>query len=317
VITRKLLPAFSYLLLLSTPAAGDDFESALESAREAARTHRYSDVIELLTPFNAASDPEIQYITAAEIGRAYFHLGEYQLAHRAFRQAVRLHPELVETAVYLEATSYLTGDTEQSFAILNELLQGGARDLYLAMTLPGERRFPGEPEVQSILDRNAVQLELELERGALLGVALGDNRVTTVDTLAAGSADPNAPVLTASAGPAMIWAFVFDTDRRLVEIIVQAENLVRYTPYRLQLGPGIDWRSTPASVIATWGQPTRTSVGDDGGIMMTWDQRDYDLSLDFAKPREPRPPGISEGAAMLRSVHLESRALHAADSMSR
>ncbi len=315
MFTRIVQSAFSILLLLSTSAAGDDFESALESAREAARTHRYTDVIELLTPFNVASDPEIQYITAAEIGRAYFHLGEYQLAHRAFRQAVRLHPELVETAVYLEATSYLIGDKEQSFAILNGLLQAGARDLYLAMTLPGERRFLGEPEVQSILDRHAVPLELELESGAILGVALGDDRVTTVDTLAAGSADPNAPVLTASAGPAMIWAFVFDTDLRLVEIIIQAENLVRYTPYRLQLGPRIDWRSTPASVIASWGQPARTSVGDDGGILMTWTYGDYDLSLDFAKPREPRPPGISNGAAMLRSVHLESRAAHAADSM--
>jgi tetratricopeptide (TPR) repeat protein len=316
VITRRLLVDLSFLLLMSAPAAGDDFASALESAREAARAHRYHDVIELLTPFNATTDPEIQYITAAEIGRAYFHLGQYQLAHRAFRQAVRIHPELVETAVYLEATSYLVGDTAQAFAILTELLRGGARDLYLAVTLPGERRFLDEPEVQSILDRHSVPLEIDVERGALLGVALGVDRETAVAALAAVSADPNAPALTASAGPALIWAFVFDSDRRLAEIIVQAENLVRYTPYRLQLGPAIDWRAAPATVIASWGQPATTAVAADGGVSMTWEHQDYDLTLDFATPRQPRFPGISEGAAMLRSVHLERRALEGTANMS-
>ena len=37
------------------------------------------------------------------------------------------------------------------------------------------------------------------------------------------------------------------------EIVLQADNLYRYTPYRLQFGKGKDWRLTPAAAIAAWG----------------------------------------------------------------
>ena len=133
----RSLRFFTTLLgaLLGVGAGGDDFASALERAREAGISHRYAEVIEILTPFNAVEDSETRYITAAEIGRAFYHLGRYREAHRAFREAVRLHPERAETAIYLEATSYLVGDTVQAYTILREILRSGARDLYLAVTL--------------------------------------------------------------------------------------------------------------------------------------------------------------------------------------
>ncbi len=151
----KILIGILTLLLATLPSGGstaDDFEAVLERAREAALQHRYNEVIELLTPFNANDEPEIRYITAAEIGRAYFHLGRYREAHRAFREAVRLHPERAETAMYLEATAYLVGEPEQAYAILSEILKSGARDLYLAVTLPGERRFLADPRVHEIIE---------------------------------------------------------------------------------------------------------------------------------------------------------------------
>ena len=295
-------------LMLATQAGGsstaNDFETALGRAREAGLSHHYNEVIKLLTPFNADVNPEIRYITAAEIGRAYFHLGRYGEAHHAFREAVRLHPERVETAIYLEATSYLMGNPEQAYAILREILKSGAYDLYLAVTLPGERRFLADPEVQQIIEEFSVDLAIDAEQASILGVGLGDSRGDAVDKLVAQSSDPEAPALTASAGPALIWAFVFDTDQQLEEILVQAENLYRYTPYRIRFDDGNDWSLTPAAAIASWGPPSRTTASQEGGIAISWDHPGHRLTLDFGRPRPPKPPGLPEGAAMLRTVQL-------------
>jgi len=298
-------------------AAADDLETALERAREAARSHRYVDVIAILTPFNALDDPESRYITAAEIGRALFHLGDYTAADRAFRQAVSLHPERAETAVYLEATSFLLGNRKQAMTIFREILASGAKDLYLAVTLPGERRFLADPEVQSILAEHVVTLDVDVEKARLMGVALGDSRERVAEALSARSSDPTASALTANAGPAFVWAFVFDAEQRLVEVILQAENLFRYTPYRLRFGDEVDWRATPATAIAVWGPPSNMTTGGDGGIAMVWDMPGHQLTLDFAQPRDPRPPEVAEGAAALRSVRLETQFQPSPDRMNR
>jgi tetratricopeptide (TPR) repeat protein len=299
--------AAALMAVMLATAEAEDLETALDRAHEAARSHRYADVITILTPFNAAAEPETRYITAAEIGRAYFHLGNYQLAHRAFREAVSLHPERAETAIYLEATSYLLGEREQALAIFREILASGAKDLYLAVTLPGERQFLADPEVRSILAEHAVPLEVDPQHGSVMGVTLGEDREKVAAALSARSADPTAPTLTAHAGPAFIWGFVFDAEQRLVEIVLQAENLLRYTPYRLRFGDEVDWRATPATAAAMWGSPTEMTTNDDGGVEMLWDFEDHRLALGFARPRGPGPIDVAEGAAVLRSVQLTGR----------
>jgi tetratricopeptide (TPR) repeat protein len=296
-------------------SATSDFESALERAREAGLNHRFDQVIEILTPFNAVDDAETRYITAAEIGRAYFHLGRYREAHSAFREAVRLHPERVETAIYLEATSYLVGDSEQAYAILREILKSGARDLYLAVTLPGERRFLADPKVHEVVEEFAVALEVDVERARILGVGLGDSRDLAVDRLEARSSDPNARALTANAGPALIWAFVFDAEQQLDEIVLQADNLFRYTPYRLQFSDTLDWRLTPAAAIAAWGPPDHTATSRDEGMVASWDFPGHRLTLDFGRPRPPQPPGVPDGAAVLRTIQLTKQATESAGRM--
>lgn len=296
-------------------ASESDFEAALERARRAGLEHRYGEVIEILTPFNTVRDPEVRYVTAAEIGRAYFHLGHYEEAHRAFREAVRLHPERVESAIYLEATSYLMGDVDQAYAILREILRSGARDLYLAVTLPGERQFLADPEVHEMIEEFAVTLKVDVERARVLGVGLGDSRDAAVEALDAPSSDSNAPSLSASAGPAPIWTFTFDAQQRLREITLLADNLFRYTPYRLQFGGGLDWRLTPAAAIAAWGPPSHIASSDEQTVVASWDHAGHRLTLEFGHPRPPRPPGVQEGAAMLRAVQLTRQNEDSADRM--
>jgi tetratricopeptide (TPR) repeat protein len=298
------------ILITCGHLAAGDFESTLDRAREAALDHRYVEVIELLTPFNAVSDQETRYITAAEIGRAYFHLGRYREAHQAFRQAVRLRPERVETAIYLEATSYLVGEKDQAYAILREILKSGAHDLYLAVTLPGERSFTVDPEVQAIISEFAVPLEVDPKRAEVLGLSLGDQREMAIEHLGVQLTSADARALTASAGPALIWALVFDDGQELDEVLLQAENLLRYTPYRLRIGDSLDWRATPAVAIAAFGPPERTSSSVDEGITMTWGHFEHELILDFGNPRHPRPLAIPEGVAMLRGVQLKRRVSH-------
>lgn len=295
--------------------AGGDFESALVRAREAGASHRYGEVIEILTPYNSMDDPEVRYITAAEIGRAYFHLGRYHESHRAFREAVRLRPERAETALYLEATSYLVGERDQSYAILRALLSSGARDLYLALTLPGERRFAADPEVQAIIEEHAIPIAVDLGRGSAHGVTLGDRRDVVVEGLGAQSLDPASPTLTAQAGPALIWAFVFDPEQRLREVILHAENLLRYTPYRLQMDDNLGWQTTPAAAIAVLGPPDDTITSPEQGIAITWLRPTHRITLDFGRPEPPLPSGIPDGVAMLRMVRLEKQSTASAGRM--
>ncbi len=314
----KILTGILTLLLATLPGGSStagDFETALEHARAAGLNHRYDHVIELLTPFNADGNPETRYITAAEIGRAYFHLGRYGEAHSAFREAVRLHPERAETAIYLEATSYLMGNSEQAYAILREILKSGAFDLYLAVTLPGERRFLADPEVHQIIEEYAIDLAIDVEGASILGVGLGDSRNDAVEKLVAQSSDPDAPALTASAGPALIWAFVFDTEQQLKEILLQAENLYRYTPYRIRFDDKNGWSLTPAAAIASWGPPNQTVSTQEDGIALSWDHSGHRLTLNFGRPRSPRPLDLPEGVAMLRTIQLTKHTSDPADRM--
>jgi len=304
VKTHLATAAILSVLLPCRFVPASDFEAALERAREAGREHRYDEVIEILAPFNAVGEPEVRYITAAEIGRAYFHLGRYGEAHRAFREAVRLHPERAETAIYLEATSYLMEDPEQAYAILREILRSGARDLYLAVTLPGERQFLADPNVHEIIEEFAVTLAVDVERARVLGVGLGDSRDAAVEALDARSSDPKAASLTATAGPALIWAFTFDAEQRLREIVLHADNIFRFTPYRLHFGQDLDWRLTPAAAMAVWGAPSSMTSSQEEGMVASWEFSDHRLTLGFGRPRPPRPPGVPEGAAMLRIVQL-------------
>jgi hypothetical protein len=158
--------------------------------------------------------------------------------------------------------------------------------------------------VQKIIEESSVDLIVDVVQARVLGVSLGDSRSDTVAGLEARSSDPEAPTLTASAGPALIWAFLFGTDQQLEEILLQTENLVRYTPYRPRFDDKLDWRLTPAAAIAAWGPPQHTATTQDGGITVEWEQKSHRLTLDFGRPRPPRPPGISEGTAMLRTVRL-------------
>ena len=302
--TRPLACLFAVIWLAAPGAVAEDRDSALRRAREAADGRRYAEVIEILTPYNAIDDPEWRYVSAAEIGRAYFHLARYQEAHNAFRQAVTLHPERVESAIYLQATSFLVGERKQALLIFEEILKSGARDLYMAVTLPGERRFLADPEVRAILAEHITPLEVDIENASVLGVSLGDNRDRVDAVLEAESSDQSATALTASAGPAVIWAFVFDQEQTLVEIVLQADNLFRYTPYRIHLGNGVDWRATPAAALAALGPPTTTIDTPDHGLAMTWKWPTHRLTLEFATPREPRPAEFAEGGAMLRVATL-------------
>jgi len=282
----------------------DDFEHALEHARLAGVRHRYDEVVRSLIPFSSDPDPERRYVALAEIGRAWFHLGRYEPARRAFREAAAIHPERAETAIYLQASSYLTGDREQALLVFRALLEGGARDLYLAVTLSGANRFLAEPGVQELLARHAVPVVVDPAAGSVMGIALGQPREMVRRELGLEADNGTARSLSAEAGPVMIWTFLFNDAAELSEVILLAANMAAYTPYRLELGPGVDWRASPATVIAAWGQPIHMSAGDDGSVSMTWSFAGHDLLIDFAVPSVAADPARPPGAAALRLVRL-------------
>lgn len=257
-----------------------------------------------MSHFEGIKDPEAQYVVTAEIGRAHFHLGNYGAANIAFRKAVSLRPQRIETALYLQATSYLIGDRNQAYAIFREIVASGATDLYLAVTLPGERAFLSDPEVRSILDEGATTVAVDLDRGSLLGVELGRPRAEVEKTLGVAP-DTTGDTLTARAGPYLTWAFGFDDEGNLDRVMLHNEHLLRYTPYRVEFDSAIDFRSTPEAATAALGAPASTSTSGDDVVVMVWKRATVKLTLEFAKLRSPAPIGVSQDRPMLRVVRLE------------
>jgi tetratricopeptide (TPR) repeat protein len=305
--------AITLILVVSSHAVwAQDFEAALEQARELAAEHRYRDVIEIMGAFDDLSDPEARYVQAAEIGRAYFHLGNYSAADTAFREAVSLRPQRAESALYLHATSYILGNREQAYAIFREIIASGATDLFLAVTLPGERLFLADPTVWSILDELDRSVDVDLDRGALLGVEIGLSRAEVERRLGATAASPG-EALTARAGPNLTWVFAFDDSGALNRIMLHNENLYRYTPYRLRFSDLLDWRSTPAAATRSLGAPMSTATAGDDHVVMVWDRETVRITFEFAPPRSPAPPGMAPDGAVLRVARIEAAAADADD----
>jgi tetratricopeptide (TPR) repeat protein len=285
--------------------AAQEFEPALEYARQLVQEHRYQEVIDLLSHFEDLDDPEAQYVVAAEIGRARYHLGDYPAANAALRKAVSIRPQRIETALYLEATSYLVGDRDQAYAIFREVLKSGATDLHLAVTLPGETAFLTDPKVWEILDEFARPVHVAVDRGSMLGVELGQHRPEVENRLGASSETPG-EALTARAGPFLTWAFGFDETGTLVQIMAHNEHLYRYTPYRLDLGAGLDWRATPEDATSALGAPESTSTEGEGLVLMVWHRDTVRLTLEFAPLRPPVPPGFKADRPVLRVLRMET-----------
>jgi len=131
------------------------------------------------------------------------------------------------------------------------VLHSGATDLYLAVTLPGERAFLADPEVWSLLESHAVPLELDLEEGRFRSVRLGDDRRAVERALGASPGSAISGTLIARAGPHMIWALTFAPDGALDEILVDTDRLLRYTPTAS--------RSTTGSTGGSPARPRRSS----------------------------------------------------------
>ena len=149
-------------------------------------------------------------------------------------------------------------------------------------------------------------LPFEVRSGSVFGVAIGEPREQVVATLGAGRDTADAPALTTHAGPHSLWTLVFAADGRLAEVVVDADNLVRYTPLRLAFDGGLDWRSSPASCVAVLGPPADDRPTADGR-QLTWRGTGHAATLAFGPSRLPAPPGLEEPTAMLKLVRLVRR----------
>ncbi len=313
LMNKRYFIFFLLVILSALPLSATDIDDALAAANDLIAERRFGDVIELLKQFESLeNDEETTYILNAEIGRCHFHLGEYKTADKHFRIAVRLHPERIESALYLEATSFLLGDHAQAMKIFSEIVKSGAADLYIAVTLPGERQFLANADAWKIMEAHTLPVDIDLSSASVLGVSLGEERPAVILGLGAGSVNNEAKVLTAQAGPRTIWAFSFDEHDQLSDILLHSENLVRYTPYRLKFANGLDWRLTPSSAINMMGIPNESSRISKDELQMRWEFETFHLTLSFGPAKKPAHPEHPDPAAMLKMIHL-SRITSGAD----
>jgi len=294
------------LCATSIPAASEPVDRALQRTERLSREHRFREVLKLLEPYagEAGLNQETRYGVACELGRAYFHLGMYDRAYASLVSAVGIHPNRIEIGLYLEAASWVTGRREQALEIFEKILSSGARDLYLAVSLPGERTFLADPRTWSAVSRHAIPLIVDLNKATFSGVRLGDSRRRVQEAFHIEAGSSRSPFLRARAGPKVLWVFQFDEQDRVSEVLIDAENVVRYSPYRIQLGDGSGWRTTAAGAIGRFGQPAKTQIEADGGLILRWELGDHFAELEYGPPVSPRPPMVPAGTAVLRMIRL-------------
>ncbi len=294
------------VLAASAALAQEGVKATLERAAQLARAHRYEKVIELLAPLESVAklDTAGQFELQAELGRALFHMGRYPESYRHLRAALKIQPRRMEIGVYLEAAAWATDRRKEALQIFDAILASGARDLYLPITLPGERSFLADAGVWSILDRHRRPLRVDLKAGSLGGANLGDPRSRVMEAFHLPASLGTDPVITARAGPEVLWIFHFDAGDRLDEILVNVQHVLRYTPYDLEAASGLDWRSTPAQAMVKLGSPASSSSGAEGSLVLDWRFPGATASLEFGTAPEPLPPALQRGTACLLMVRL-------------
>ncbi len=303
---KHLRPLFLAALLAATAARPEppSWEDAVRQAARLARDHRYTQVVSLLEPLASADLPEQgRFEVEAELGRALFHLGRYADAWEHLVEAARIQPRRIEVALYLEAAAWVTGRREQARAIFEGILASGARDLYLAVTLPGERGFLSDAGVREILRRHRRPLVVDPGRGTFAAARLGEPRASVAEALGMSPGTVEGDVLTARAGPRILWALRFGGDGLLRDVVVHVDNVDRYTPYALRVEPGLGPGSTPAEAMVSLGAPASTTPVEDGAAVLRWELSRCALELEFGL-EEDRASG---GAATLRMVRLSLR----------
>ena len=298
-VSKVLLTGALFVTLWAGVCSAATPAETLEQARSLVAGNRYSEALAMLEPLipDDLGDP-ISWEIAAETGRAAFHLGQYNKAHKLFQRVVQARPVVMEPALYLEATSYLLGDRRQAFVIFEAILQSGIQDLYLAVTLPGEDRFLDEPEIQKLLKQHAQPLVVRPASATVQGVQLGQRRSIITDRIGIEAA-PGEATLTARAGPFLTWLFSFDHNDQLDEVVLNAAHLRRYTPFSLDLSGKISWTSTPIICIESLGAADQISATEDGALVLTWNYSEASLDLVFS-----RPDTDQHGAAVLEMVRM-------------
>ncbi len=294
------------VLLLATAALAETgIRDTLDRAQELSRAHRYAQVITLLEPVAARKDlPDPDRFEAlSEIGRAQFHLGRYREAYHTLAKALRLQPRSAEAALYFEAAAWATGRRKQALSVFETLLASGASDLYLAVTLPGARAFLADPAVWDVLERHERPLVVDVRHGIALGAPLGETKDAVLAVLP-GSPPETGKGLVLHAGPKVVWAIRFGESGRFSEIVIDCQNLLRYTPYRLQFASSLDWRMTPEAARIVLGKPVSDETVADGGRVLTWKFGPFQTSMEFGSPEAPRPAVIPADSIMLRMLRM-------------
>ena len=294
-----LLMALGFTAISVDAGTKTDPSEILERARSLTASHRPSDALALLEPLCGGNlDEPVMWEINAEAARAAFHCGRYTRAYELLEPVVRARPQIVETALYFEATSYVLGNHAQAFSLFEAIVSSGAEDLYLAVTLPGERAFLKEQEVRRILSENARPLIIRPEQGTVQALRLGASRAEVAAALGLEET-PDESTLTARTGPLLTWILSFGSSGELRDIALNARHLDRYTPFRLDLSDDLTWDSAPGRFIENLGTPSSSAYPDERSLLLTWRYPGTVFELLFS-----RPAGDLDRSARLELIRL-------------
>ncbi len=308
MVWRQVVPLAAVVLAgaLQPAFSGQPNPVPLDQAARLLEHHRYQRVITMLEPYAGRQDLDAsaRYWVAADLGVSCFHLARYEQAYDFIRRAAGLKPRNAQMALYREAAAWVTGRRDEALKIFEEILESGARNLFPAITLPGERQFLADPRTWSILLRHAIPLEANIKAGTFAGIGLGSSRKDVATIFHLGRVGGTRAVLQARAGPRVLWAFSFDAAGRVDQILIDAQNVLRYSPYTVALDRTHDWTTTAAGAIALLGPPALTRAEGAHGLVLRFNYPDHFGELEFGVPASPAPPMVPAGTAIVRMIRM-------------
>ncbi len=235
----------------------ETFNKATGPLLELFREKKYEEVVGPLDSLYSHAPLTLSQRTICEsyLGRAYFHLEEYQKSLEYLSKVWEADPSDIEIYFYALATQFKTRNIKQTYTMLYNYFKTGTKDIAPIVALTGPEIFE-HPAIRRMVDGFAQEVKADLDERSFMGVALGTSRKEMAKILKASLNEIPKDRLVSMGRYGSYWEFEFDDKERVSKITVHLDLCDQYTIQRPRISHKLTVESTIADVQATFGKPT-------------------------------------------------------------
>jgi hypothetical protein len=235
----------------------ETFNKATGPLLELFREKKYEEVVGPLDSLYSHAPLTLSQRTICEsyLGRAYFHLEEYQKSLEYLAKAWESNPSDIEIYFYALAARFKTRNIKQTRRMLYDYFKTGTKDVAPIVVLAGPEIFE-HPALRLLADAFAEEVKVDLDERSFMGVSLGTSRKEMAKILKGSLDEIPRDRLVSMGRYGSYWEFELDDKERVSKITVHLDLCDQYTIQRPRISHKLTVESTIADVQATFGKPT-------------------------------------------------------------